>query len=165
MPAKPKLHHTKFKTADYPRLQLLAKRLTTLNQRVRSSPETGHITVDQLHHIGEARRLAHLYLQYHTSMEPQNITGFAYVALVPLSNSAHLGPIVVDKQSVIRGSGRLLMEFTIARLWQEEDWVTRIDLTTSLERGLIQWYQQFGFEERNTTPLRITRPAPNTHQR
>jgi len=77
----------------------------------------------------------------------------------PLLQSALLGPIVVDRLGPVRGHGTQLMGRSLEQVWMENPALQRIDLTTAPARGLVPWYEQFGFVVRDTTPMRLERPS------
>ena len=154
------MHHLtveRFSPSIFPYARDLAVRLSALKAQV--SRTHTEVTPSDLHDISHDRHTQYLFLQYHGGREVQNVVGMLLIVRSPLSQSALLGPIVVDRLGLVRGHGTSLMVYGLQQVWVENHALRRIDLTTVPVRQLVPWYERFGFVVRDTTPMRLERPA------
>jgi len=147
----------RFSLSIFPYAKDLAVRLNALKAQV--SQAHTEVTPSDLPDISHDRHTQYLFLQYHGVREAQHVVGMLLIVRSPLLQSALLGPIVVDRLGPVRGHGTQLMGRSLEQVWMENPALQRIDLTTAPARGLVPWYEQFGFVVRDTTPMRLERPS------
>jgi len=155
---RPKLDVVRFEKSNFSDLEKLAADLTVLKALASRTPTP--VTVADLEKVAAAGDVCNLFLQ----LDGEHIVGWCMLTVSLFEDTAHLGPIAVQKEGDHTGHGSPLMQFSIDYIFNTYQNIRRIDLSNRPDHDMEQWYRKFGYLPRTeeegdpTTVYRLVRP-------
>lgn len=159
MEQKTELQVVRFDKETFSDLENLAEQLTVLKALATRTPTP--VTVADLEQVSAAGDICNLFLQQNGEV----VVGWCMLTTSLFEDTAHLGPIAVQKEGEHTGHGSPLLQYATHYTFQQYPSIRRIDLTNRPDHDLEQWYRKFGFVPRTeaendpTTVYRMKRPV------